>query len=374
MKNSIILLSALMLVSHITLAQDTAANTAVSTGMDPMWWMLYGIMGILLFAILMLSNVFVRLFKYVLDHQDQFNKTKMMLLLILMFPMIGSAQEAIPAAAPAETSFYFEHFNLLLAGMVLLLEFVVIFVLAYRINSLINLINNKPEEETSLQLKLPAFFENLNQSVAIEKEADILLDHNYDGIKELDNNLPPWWKYGFYFTIVYAVVYLFHFHVLGTGQLSQGEYEQQMSEAKAEKEAFMLTMKNKVDENNLTMADEAGILAGSALFTSNCTPCHGAKGEGNAVGPNLTDAYWLHGGGLADVFKSIKYGWPNKGMKAWQSDFSPVQIQQLASYVQSIQGTNPPNAKAPQGDLYQADATLSDSSAVAAAVDSIPIK
>ena len=190
------------------------------------------------------------------------------------------------------------------------------------------------------------------KAVPVEKETDILLDHDYDGIKELDNALPPWWKYGFYFTILVAALYLLRYHVWKTGPDPQQEYDQEMKAAAAQLEAYNKKSGGSVDEKTVTMADTKGIAQGAKLFGSNCFACHGIKGEGG-VGPNLTDNYWLHGGKINDVFKTIKYGVSDKGMPSWEKAYSPEQIKYLASYVKSIAGTNPPNAKAPQGDLFQ---------------------
>jgi cytochrome c oxidase cbb3-type subunit 3 len=128
------------------------------------------------------------------------------------------------------------------------------------------------------------------------------------------------------------------------------EYDQEMKVAAAQIEEYRKTTGETVDEKTVTMADAAGIAEGDKLFHSNCFSCHGAKGEG-LVGPNLTDKYWLHGGTINDVFKTIKFGYPDKGMPSWKNMYSPTQIKQLASYVKSLAGTNPPNPKAPQGDL-----------------------
>ncbi len=192
-----------------------------------------------------------------------------------------------------------------------------------------------------------------NASVEIEKEEEIMLDHDYDGIKELDNNLPPWWKYGFYLTILVGVVYLIHYHVIGTGDLQEAEYKKEIAKGKAEVEEFMRTSANNVDETSVKYLTASNDLdAGGKIFVANCVACHGKSGEGNTVGPNLTDNYWLHGGGITDIFKTVKYGWPDKGMKSWKEDLSPMQIAQVASYIKSLVGSNPPNAKAAQGDLY----------------------
>ena len=77
--------------------------------------------------------------------------------------------------------------------------------------------------------------------------------------------------------------------------------------------------------------------------------CHGTSGEGNAIGPNLTDDAWIHGCKFDDVFSLIKNGFPTKGMTAFKGQLSDEKIQQVASFVLSLKGTNPANAKAPQG-------------------------
>lgn len=193
---------------------------------------------------------------------------------------------------------------------------------------------------------------SLTDAVPVEEEESILLDHDYDGIRELDNNLPPWWKYGFYLTIVFAVVYLFNYHVSGSSDLQEVEYQKEMAQAKLEVEEYMKTSANAVDESNVKLlADQKDIDAGKDVFMASCAACHGKAGEGT-VGPNLTDIYWLHGGSIQDVFKSIKYGWPEKGMKSWKEDLSPIQIAQVTSFIHSLKGTNPANGKAPQGDAY----------------------
>jgi cytochrome c oxidase cbb3-type subunit 3 len=200
------------------------------------------------------------------------------------------------------------------------------------------------------------------KAIPLEKEADMLLDHDYDGIKELDNALPPWWKYGFYITIVVAVFYILKFEVWHTGMNPTQEYAAEMTAAKIQTDAYLAAAKDNVDENSVTQLEAAGAAAGKEIFTKTCVACHLAEGQGS-VGPNLTDDYWIHGGGIKDIFKTIKYGYPDKGMQSWQSTYSPVQIQQLASYIRTLKGTNPPNPKAPQGDLYKEVAVITDSTA-----------
>lgn len=193
----------------------------------------------------------------------------------------------------------------------------------------------------------------------IEEEEDIALGHSYDGIVELDNGMPPWLRYLFTATIVFAIIYLFNYLVFDSGLNQIQEYEQELALAEKQAEQRTLLAANSLDESNVTIVvDNAQIAEGKALYDQNCKACHGGLGEGT-VGPNLTDAYWLHGGKINDIFKTIKYGVPEKGMISWQAKLKPVEIQKVASYILTIQGTNPPNAKAPQGDLFEEEKNAS---------------
>jgi cytochrome c oxidase cbb3-type subunit III len=196
----------------------------------------------------------------------------------------------------------------------------------------------------------------LTKSVAVEQEQDILLDHDYDGIKELDNALPPWWKYGFYFTIMVGVIYLLRFHVFHAGPSPEEEYNTEMRIAAIQVDEYRKKSNDMVDEKTVTLGDAASAERGMKIFTTVCFACHGAHGEGG-VGPNLTDNYWLHGGSINEIFHTIKYGVPEKGMQSWQKTYSPSQIRDLATFIKSLKGTNPANAKAPQGDLFVESAT-----------------
>jgi cytochrome c oxidase cbb3-type subunit 3 len=256
-------------------------------------------------------------------------------------------------------------------SIVIFLEFLVIFLLVLFIKNIFRSIH--PVEKIIVQGKLQSdswlirtwhrldkqFF---TKAIPLEKEADMLLDHDYDGIKELDNALPPWWKYGFYITIVVAVFYILKFEVWHTGMNPTQEYAEEMSAAKIQTDAYLASAKENVDENSVVQLDAEGAAAGKEIFTKTCVACHLAEGQGS-VGPNLTDEYWIHGGGVKDIFKTIKYGYPDKGMQSWQTTYSPVQMQQLATYIRTLKGTNPPNPKAPQGDLYKEVAVITDSAA-----------
>jgi cytochrome c oxidase cbb3-type subunit 3 len=189
--------------------------------------------------------------------------------------------------------------------------------------------------------------------VPIERESDIILHHDYDGIRELDNVLPPWWVNMFILTVIWAVGYMFYYHWGGNGPSSAEEYKMEVAEAKKAQASALAGKANAIDEASVTALTDSGALGeGESIFKSTCVACHGQKGEG-MVGPNLTDDYWLHGGGIKNVFKTIKYGVPDKGMISWQSQLKPSDIQKVASYILTLHGTNPPNPKAPQGTIWK---------------------
>lgn len=192
----------------------------------------------------------------------------------------------------------------------------------------------------------------LTRSKAIEEEGEIILDHNYDGIRELDNRLPPWWVYLFYATIIFAVVYLVRFHIAGDYD-QKTEYEAEVADARAAIEEYKKTAKDLVDVNTVELlTDAADLKAGQSIFEMNCVACHMADG-GGGIGPNLTDPNWILGGGIKNVFNTISEGGRDgKGMVAWKQSLKPAEMAQVASYVLSMQGTTPANPKAPEGDVW----------------------
>tara|TARA_B100001167_G_scaffold161399_1_gene109155 strand:+ start:7851 stop:8834 length:984 start_codon:yes stop_codon:yes gene_type:complete len=199
---------------------------------------------------------------------------------------------------------------------------------------------------------IKGLYSKLTRAKAIEQEGEILLDHNYDGIKELDNRLPPWWVYGFYATILIAAIYLLRFEVFKDyNQID--EYEQAVAQAKIDLEEYKKTAKDLVDANTVELlTDATDIKAGEAIFTGNCIACHKAGGAGG-IGPNLTDDYWILGGGIKNVFHTISEGGrAGKGMISWKTDLKPSEIAQVASYVLSLHGSNPADAKEPEGEIY----------------------
>ena len=201
------------------------------------------------------------------------------------------------------------------------------------------------------------WWEKFNKLKPVHEEASIDLGHDYDGIRELDNRLPPWWLYGFYLCIIFAIVYFWQHEVSHSSPSTIEEYQASVSEAAIAKEAYLAKSKSSVDENTVKFLRDADDLAsGKKIFATVCAACHLTDG-GGIVGPNLTDDYWVHGGSIQDIFKTLKYGWPEKGMKSWKDDYSPVQLAQIASYVKSLHGTKPAVPKEPQGELYKEENT-----------------
>jgi len=194
----------------------------------------------------------------------------------------------------------------------------------------------------------------LTGAIPIEEEHKIDLGHDYDGIRELDNPMPPWWLAGFFISIVFAVIYMFHYHVLGTGDLQEAEYAKVMERENAKVQAYLKAQAMDVTEENATlMTSNEDLMKGKALFVNNCAVCHKEDGRGEA-GPNLTDDYWIYGGDIKDVFRVIKKGAPN-GMPEHQSKFNPIQIQQVSSYVLSMDYVSPEQGGKPaEGDYYGA--------------------
>jgi cytochrome c oxidase cbb3-type subunit 3 len=335
---------------------------------EPLAIVMIILMLFLLLVIALLANVLLGSAAWVLKKQKEEEKEKKSAgstaaivtilagLLISVIPVQAQdAKATVQAAAKigglSPTVFYF-------MTTVVAVELLVILVLLIQLRLLFWKQKVRPVKETTPAASIKTIWNKLNKFRPVEQEADLDLGHAYDGIRELDNRLPPWWLYGFYVTIVFGVIYLWRYHVSETAPLSGQEYAIAMQNAEKEKAAYLKKSANNVDENTVTLlSDQEALTGGKKLFVQNCAACHGMSGEGSTVAPNLTDDYWLHGGSLSDVFKSVKYGWPEKGMRSWKEDLSPSQISQVTSYIKSLRGTNPPNAKEKQGELFQETTT-----------------
>jgi len=222
----------------------------------------------------------------------------------------------------------------------------------------------KPEKES--------LWDRINAFKPLEKEATIDTGHDYDGIRELDNVTPPWFVVAFIGTILFAAVYLYRYHIAYSAPSQIKEYEISMKEAASQKMESLKHQANLIDENTVTLLKEGQYEEGKTIFKTACAVCHGNNGQG-LVGPNMTDDYWIHGGSVKNIFTTIKYGVLDKGMKSWKDDYSPKQIAQLTSYIKSLRGTNPPEPKAPQGDLYNEVDTASTTTVTSPNSDSLKI-
>lgn len=354
-----------LLISFIILAQTTPAPT-VPSGNNLLEILLITTVIVLVFVIWGMGQVLISLSRQLLAKNRAISKaiTLSVLAILTMLSQNVKAQAVTADAVVKEVTNYggiSPNTFYLFVGVIATEIFAVLFLFFSIKRVMVELLPEKAaavaKESTLAALWIKLDKKLFTKAIPIEKEADALLDHNYDGIQELDNALPPWWKYGFIITIAFAFVYLLNFHVFGNGKNPTQEYAEEMSNAKIEKEAYEATNKDKIDESKVPMADAAGVKKGQENYLANCVACHGAKGEGG-VGPNLTDDYWIHKGSLNDIYLTIKKGYADKGMQSWALKFNPKEMSELASFVKTLKGTNPPNGKALQGDIYNESAPI----------------
>jgi len=329
---------------------------------NPLALTLLILMLVLLIIIAVLANLLVSTadMKMKKRKNEKAGVTTSMVLIFLFLSPAVFGQEATPEAAGAAvrsavqsigglsvSTFYF-------MAVVIFLELFIILALLFNIRFLLKTEKEKLSAALSPEVVRPpavTWWNRINKFKPVEQEADIDLGHDYDGIRELDNRLPPWWLYGFYVTIIAAGIYLWRFHVSHTGPTSQQEYEQSVQLAELKIQEHLKLKGDAVNENTVTVLTGAeDIAAGKKIFTTSCASCHKEAGGGD-VGPNLTDEYWIHGGDVKNIFKIVKYG--INAMPQWQNAYSNKQLAQVASYVKTLRGTNPPNAKPAQGELYK---------------------
>jgi len=294
---------------------------------------------------------------------------------ILMAGLLLSTASFAQDSAPAENSFGADppsHPMLPYYATVALLAIVIVLVaiVCVYVFRIVRLLNDQLEKQRATRMGVvyvpspgwwSRFTQAMNASVTVAQEKEIELDHNYDGIKELDNHLPPWWKWLFYGTIAWSVAYIIVFHLANTLPLSQEEYQTELAVAETQAKLRKASQPpaEEIDESNLVYSNDAAIIEkGKLVFAGNpCGSCHGNEGGGNTIGPNLTDAYWIHGGDITSIFNTIKNGAVDKGMPAWGKVMSMQDVRDLTFYIISLQGSNPPNPKAPQGELYKPAST-----------------
>jgi cytochrome c oxidase cbb3-type subunit 3 len=291
-------------------------------------------------------------------------------LVLLISGLLVAISSFAQEPAPMQKSFMDDPLNhpmlpYYLAFVLLFVSIVLVSSVGIYVFRIVSILREQVEKEKAQKLGVayvPApgwwerFTQRMNASVPVEQEKNIELDHSYDGIKELDNHLPPWWKWLFYGTIGWAVVYVIVFHFSASLPLSEEEY--QIEIAQAEEQARKLKAEQPqatIDESNLQYTADAAILEkGKTVFANNpCGSCHRNDGGGNTIGPNLTDEYWIHGGDAKNIFNTIKNGAVDKGMPAWGKAMSAQDLRDVTFYIMSLQGTKPVDAKAPQGELVK---------------------
>ncbi len=198
---------------------------------------------------------------------------------------------------------------------------------------------------------------SLTKANELGQEEDVMTDHDYDGIRELDNVLPPWWLYGFYITIAIGIFYYIQVFTNSEEYSQAEEYATAVAEGKAEVEQYKKDHPELYNDANLVaLTDPEDIAKGKELFASKtCTACHLAD-AGGSIGPNLTHENWILGGGFKNIFNTIsKGGRPGKGMIAWEGTINQKERQQLTSYILTLKGTTPANPKAPEGEVWNGE-------------------
>jgi cytochrome c oxidase cbb3-type subunit 3 len=302
-----------------------------------------------------------------------------LMLVVLLFPALSFGQGVGAPEPAADNATYVSLLNNYLLAAVAAVMLGALAVMVYLYNSISWNIRRTLAEQKGIPVSeldmeadaTPGIFSKislkLTDAVPIAKEQDIMFDHEVDGIRELDNKLPPWWVWLFVVTIIWSVIYFYYYHMsdMGTDQIEQ--YNQEVKDAKYAVAAYLAAQPDKTDETNVKQStNSADLSAGKSLYTSNCATCHGAAGQGGA-GPNLTDEYWIHGGGVQNIFKTIKYGVVEKGMQPWGKVFKGSDMAKIASYVMALEGTKPAGGLPPQGEIWKGDAAGAPASDAAAA-------
>ncbi len=285
-------------------------------------------------------------------------EVKAVIVALICFGSAGSLM-AQGAEVPKYPEFLRDDNTILLIALNVLLLFVFLYIIS-TIRGVIGMLMPPAEKAPTVAEESEevgaGIMAALTDAVPVEQEHEILMDHEYDGIRELDNNLPPWWVWMFYVTIIFSVVYMAWYHVLPYSKDQHEEYVAELLQAEEEKAAYIAMRGEMVDETNVEfLEDAADLKVGRKIFMEHCQACHAADG-GGGVGPNLTDEYWIHGGSMKEVFSVVKYGVPTKGMVAWSNILRPKEMAQVSSYILSLQGTTPAAPKEPQGEKYVPEA------------------
>lgn len=331
--------------------------------MEPVAITLVSVIILLLLAIGVMSKVLftaIQSFRSkIIEGHPIYNMPKgsstLLLILLVAVPAVifannmSGPDESGMIAGISATSFY-------VLMSIVLLQVIILFLLVMMFKNFAQLRRPMSSEEVMKreQRKKLTWFERMNKTKSFDKKTEeaIALNHDYDGIVELDNPTPPWWNWLFILSVVYAVVYLWVLHVSKSVPMQIERLEIAYEKAEIAKQVYIEKMGAALDENSVVFLDnEADLSAGKQIFADVCAACHGPQGQGG-VGANLVDDYWIHGGSVKDIFSLIKYGALEKGMPSWQDQYSPLQIAQVTSYIVSIRGSDVESGKEPEGTLY----------------------
>ena len=273
-------------------------------------------------------------------------------MLLLWLPANSYGQE-LKQPASGQESFLF-YMVIVMVFFVMLMVLIVAIYTLFILKSIIKNERGEVEEAEEPESGWDILKSKLTDAVPIEEEETVLLSHDYDGIHELDNHLPPWWKWLFYITIAFAVVYIAIYHVFETAPLQIQEYQNELLAAAEQEKERKTTGEDLLNEDNVTFTDEVAVIEqGKSLYEVNCVACHRKDAGGlPGLGPNLTDEYWIHGGGVKNIYKTIQDGVPGTSMISWKTQMSPEDMRAIACYAITLFGTDPPNAREPQGEQY----------------------
>ena len=352
-----------LLLSLLLFTQNSWASTGATVKLldNPLALTLIVMMILLLIIIGILANVLLGVADLKFKKNNLPIESKVILLIIFLSNQTHLLAQSTEnnATTPityigglSQPTFYVFATILFLELFIIITLLINIRFLVQKEKSVLNITSENAEK--SFQLSIALWWERFNLFRPVSEEKELDLGHEYDGIRELDNRLPPWWLYGFYISILFAGIYLWRHHVSHSAPSSQEEYVQAVANGEAAVKAYLKLKGESVDENTVSLLTESNDLAiGKKIFLSpgKCATCHGEEGGGNAVGPNLTDDYWIYKGDIKTIFKTVKYGAKN-GMKSWKDELSAKEIAQVASFIKSLHGSKPKNAKDPQGSLY----------------------
>lgn len=328
--------------------QQSLLNNSLAVFMLILMAVLLIIIGVLGYVLLGTAD-----FKLSKERKEKSNTTSGIIGSIVLMLVSSSvmAQQSNATSAATQTYGGMSSTTFYIMTAVIFLELFVILALLINVRILLKIEKERVINPALVKEPAISWWSRFNKFKPMEQEANLDLGHDYDGIRELDNRLPPWWLYGFYLSILFAGIYLWRFHVSHSGPSSKEEFENSVARAEISIKEYLKEKGESVDENTVTLlSSPADISEGRKIYLASCATCHKPTGAGD-VGPNLTDDYWLHGNDLKSIFKTIRYG--INAMPPWQNSYSNKQIAQVASFIKTLHGTKPQNPKAPQGELYK---------------------